>query len=61
MTAAPDVLVMGPDDRAILTQGPGFIEPGWIVYKDPALRTTYVDAVDAPAGAWNFVAAPATS
>ena len=48
VTAAPDVLVMGPDDRTIRTSGPGFAEPGWIVYKDPAIRTTYVDVVDAP-------------
>ena len=61
VTAAPDVLVMGPDDRAIRTFGPGFAEPGWIVYKDPAIRTTYVDVVDAPAGRWDFVAAPGTS
>ena len=59
--AAPDVLVMGPDDRAIRTFGPGFAEPGWIVYKDPAIRTTYVDVVDAPPGHWDFVAAPGTS
>ncbi len=58
VTAAPDVLVMGPDDRAIRTFGPGFAEPGWIVYKDPAIRTTYVDVVDAPPGRWDFVAAP---
>ena len=61
VTAAPDVLVMGPDRRAILTSGNGFIEPGWIVYKDPSADATYVDAVDAPAGAWDFVAAPGTS
>ncbi len=61
VSAAPDVLVMGPDDRAIRTDGPGFIEPGWIVYKDPALKTTYVDAVAAPPGRWDFVATPGTS
>jgi hypothetical protein len=60
-TAAPDVLVMGPDDRAIVTDGPGFAEPGWIVYKDPALRTTYVEAADAIPGKWDFVAAPGSS
>ncbi len=59
--SAPDVLVMGPDDRAIRTMGPGFIEPGWIVYKDPALKTTYVDVVAARPGRWDFVAAPGTS
>ena len=61
VTAAPDVLVMGPDDRTIRTSGPGFAEPGWVVYKDPLIRTTYVDVVDAPTGRWDFVAAPGTS
>jgi hypothetical protein len=60
-TAAPDVIVMGPDRRAIRTYGHGFIEPGWIVYKDPRHKKTYVDAVAAPAGKWDFVAAPGTS
>jgi hypothetical protein len=60
-TAAPDVLVMGPDRRAIRTYGNGFIEPGWIVYKDPGANTTYVEAVAAPKGKWGFVTAPGTS
>jgi hypothetical protein len=60
-TAAPDVIVMGPDHRVIRTKGPGFIEPGWIVYKDPAHKKTYVDAVAAPAGNWDFVAVPGSS
>jgi hypothetical protein len=60
-TAAPDVIVMGPDRRAIRTKGPGFVEPGWIVYKDPAQRLTYVDAVAAPRGKWDFVAVPGSS
>jgi hypothetical protein len=60
-TAAPDVIVMGPDRRAIRTYGPGFIEPGWVVYKDKLHKKTYVDATAAPAGKWDFVAAPHTS
>ena len=60
-TKAPDVIVMGPDRRAIRTYGPGFIEPGWIVYKDSRHKKTYVDAIAAPAGRWDFVAAPHTS
>jgi hypothetical protein len=60
-TAAPDVIVMGPDHRAIRTKGPGFIKPGWIVYKDPRHKKTYVDAVAAPAGKWDFVAVPGSS
>jgi hypothetical protein len=61
VTAAPDVLVMGPDRRAIRTKGNGFVEPGWIVYKDKLHKTTYVEAVAAPKGKWDFVAAPHTS
>ena len=61
VTAAPDVLVMGPDRRAIRTYGNGFVEPGWIVYKDKIHKTTYVEAVAAPKGKWDFVAAPHTS
>jgi hypothetical protein len=61
VTAAPDVIVMGPDRRAIRTYGPGFITPAWIVYKDPRHKKTYVDAVAAPVGKWDFVAAPRTS
>jgi hypothetical protein len=60
-TAAPDVLVMGLDRRAIRTYGNGFVEPGWIVYKDKIHKTTYVEAVAAPKGKWDFVAAPHTS
>jgi hypothetical protein len=61
VTAAPDVLVMGPDRRAIRTYGNGFVEPGWIVYKDKLHKTTYVEAVAAPKGKWDFVAARHTS
>jgi hypothetical protein len=61
VTAAPDVIVMGPDRRAIRTKGPGFVEPGWIVYKYPKQKLTYVDAVAAPAGKWDFVAVPGSS
>jgi hypothetical protein len=61
VTAAPDVLVMGPDRRAIRTYGNGFVEPGWIVYKDKIHKTTYVEAVAAPKGRWDFVTAPHTS
>jgi hypothetical protein len=61
VTAAPDVLVMGPDRRAIRTYGNGFVEPGWIVYKDKLHKTTFVEAVAAPKGKWDFVAAPHTS
>ncbi len=61
VTAAPDVLVMGPDRRAIRTFGNGFVEPGWIVYKDTIHKTTYVEAVAAPKSKWDFVAAPHTS
>lgn len=61
VTASPDVIVMGPDRRAIRTKGPGFVEPGWIVYKDPKHKTTYVDAVSAPAGKWDFVAVRGSS
>jgi hypothetical protein len=61
VTSAPDVIVMGPDRRAIRTLGRGFVKPGWIVYKDLAAKTTYVDAVGAPAGRWSFVTAPHTS
>ncbi len=61
VTAAPDVIVMGPDRRAIRTYGPGFVTPAWIVYKDPWHKKTYVDAVAAPVGKWDFVAAPHTS
>ena len=60
-TAAPDVIVVGPDRRAIRTKGPGFVEPGWIVEKDQRLKTTYVWAVDAPAGKWDFLAVPHSS
>jgi hypothetical protein len=60
-TAAPDVIVVGPDRRAIRTKGPGFVEPGWIVEKDKQLKTTYVWAVDAPAGKWDFLAVPHSS
>ena len=60
-TAAPDVIVVGPDRRAIRTKGPGFVEPGWIVEKDQKLKTTYVWAVDAPAGKWDFLAVPHSS
>jgi hypothetical protein len=34
---------------------------GWIVYKDKIHKTTYVEAVAAPKGKWDFVAAPHTS
>jgi hypothetical protein len=61
VTKSPDVIVMGPDRRAIRTFGPGFIEPGWIVYKDPRHNKTYVDVTAAPAGKWDFVAVPGTS
>lgn len=61
VTGAPDVIVMGPDRRAIRTYGPGFITPAWIVYKDARHKKTYVDAVAAPTGRWDFVAAPHTS
>ena len=55
-SAAPDVIVVGPDRRAIRTKGPGFVEPGWIVEKNKKLKKTYVWAVDAPAGKWDFLA-----
>ena len=61
VTASPDVIVMGPDRRAIRTKGPGFVEPGWIVYKDPKHKTTYIDAVAAPAGKWDFVSVRGSS
>ena len=54
--AAPDVIVVGPDRRAIRTKGAGFVEPGWIVEKNKKLKKTYVWAVDAPAGKWDFLA-----
>jgi hypothetical protein len=60
-TASPDVIVVGPDRRAIRTKGPGFVEPGWIVEKDQKLKKTYVWAVDAPAGKWDFLAVPHSS
>jgi hypothetical protein len=60
-TAAPDVIVVGPDRRAIRTKGPGFVEPGWIVEKDKKLKRTYVWAVDAPRGKWDFLAVPHSS
>ena len=60
-SAAPDVIVVGPDRRAIRTKGPGFVEPGWIVEKNKKLKKTFVWAVDAPAGKWDFLAVPRSS
>lgn len=60
-TAAPDVIVVGPDRRVIRTKGPGFVTPGWIMEKDQQLKKTYVWAVDAPGGKWDFLAVPHSS